>query len=287
MAHISRPFQVALAAVALLALVWLVALHRPSGSSSESQPSAAVSAAPKAATPSGSAATGGSSAGHGSGGVYHGSAPGVEGLTRAIAKANGAVATSQQNAKQLEEKSEQASSNSSPGAATTPAAASAPSTAAAPAHTAPGSSNAPATKSVPAASAPAGAKVAPRHASATQPAAKAAPHSANAALLVHQHLVEAELKQGKTVVLLFWSKEGSDDVAVRDSLRQLAGSDRRLAVHATAPDQVASYGSITRGVQVYGTPTLLIVAKHGRTIVLTGLQDAFAIRQAIAEARHP
>ena len=42
--------------------------------------------------------------------VYHGSAPGVPASARAIAKAHGAVATSQQNAKQLEQKSAQASS---------------------------------------------------------------------------------------------------------------------------------------------------------------------------------
>ena len=38
--------------------------------------------------------------------------------------------------------------------------------------------------------------------------------------------------------------------------------------------------------QVYGTPTLLIVNRKGQTITLTGLQDSFAIAQAIAEARH-
>jgi hypothetical protein len=268
MSHISRPFQVALAAVAVLALVWLVALHRPSSSSSGAQsagqPSAPASAAPQKVTATGSKPAG-ASAGTGKG-VYHGSAPGVEGLTHAIAKAQGAVATSQQNAKQLQEKSEQASS-AAPGASTTPPAASVPSTthAAAPAK--------PATKSAPAPT--------------TQHAHKLAPHrSATVPLLAHQHLVEAELKQGKTVALLFWSSKGSDDVAVRNSIRQLAKSDHDLVLHLTAPDQVASFGSITRGVQVYGTPTILIVAKQGRTIVLTGLQDAFAIRQAVSDARH-
>ena len=41
--------------------------------------------------------------------------------------------------------------------------------------------------------------------------------------------------------------------------------------------EVASFGSVTRGVQVYGTPTILIVNKHGQTTTLTGLQDAFSI----------
>jgi hypothetical protein len=32
---------------------------------------------------------------------------------------------------------------------------------------------------------------------------------------------------------------------------------------------------------------LLVVNKKGSTITLTGLQDSFAIQQAISEARHP
>ncbi len=56
-------------------------------------------------------------------------------------------------------------------------------------------------------------------------------------------------------------------------------------MHEASAGQVTYFGSITRGVQVTGTPTLLIINKHGRTIILTGLQDAYAIRQAIAEAR--
>jgi hypothetical protein len=267
MAHISRPFQVAVAAVAVLALVWVFALHRPSSSPSEAQ-----SSSQPAAHPSGSqkATAGGSKSAGASGGtgkgVYHGSAPGVEGLTRAIAKAHGAVAATQQNAKQLQEKSEQASS-AAPSTGPASPAASAPSTthALAPAT--------PATKSEP--------TPAKRHATQAAP-----PKFASIPVLARQHAVEAELKQGKTVVLLFWSSKGSDDVAVRNSVRQLAKSDHRLVLHLSAPGQVASFGSITRGVQVYGTPTILIVAKHGRTIVLSGLQDAFAIRQAVSDARH-
>jgi hypothetical protein len=265
MDRISRPFQIALAAVALLALVGVVALHRPSGGSSgaksSAQPVAAASTPAKASAPRASSSAAGKTGGTGAG-VYHGSAPGVEGLTRALAKAHGAVATSQQNAKQLQEKSEQASGASTSQSSTAAASSSA------------GASTAPArTTTTPAATAPAKPKVAPHHA-------------ARVPGLANQHLVESELKHGKVVALLFWSSKGSDDVAVRDALRKLAGSDHRFAVHVNAAKQVASFGSITRGVQVFGTPTILIVGKHGRTIVLTGLQDAYAIQQAVKDARH-
>jgi hypothetical protein len=267
MERISRPFQVALAAVALLALVWVVALHRPSsgssGAKSSAQPTAAASTPTKTSAPHGSSSAAGKTGGTGAG-AYHGSAPGVAGLTHALAKAHGAVATSQQNAKQLQEKSEQAS-----GASAAQSSTAAPSSSA-------GTSTAPtrtATTTTPAATAPAKPKVAPHHA-------------VRVPGLANQHLVEAELKHGKVVALLFWSSKGSDDVAVRGALRKLAGSDHRLAVHVNAAKQVASFGSITRGVQVFGTPTILIVGKHGRTIVLTGLQDAYAIQQAVNDARH-
>src|SRR5258707_15093902 len=99
MAHISRPFQLALGAVAVLALIWVVALHRPSsgssGAKSSAQPVAAASTPANTPAPHGSSSAAGKSGGTGAG-VYRGPAPGVEGLTRAIAKAHGAVASSQQ-----------------------------------------------------------------------------------------------------------------------------------------------------------------------------------------------
>jgi hypothetical protein len=255
MAQISRPFQIALAAVALLGLVWAFALHRPSSSNSTAAKAAAerevLAATPKASSSKGSAVAGGKSSGSG---AYHGTAPGVAGLTGAVAKAHGAVAQSQKNAKQLEEKSAQASGGATPSSSstsTTPARTSAPAKTSAPTHT-------------------------------TSPSTL---HS-TAPSLAAQHLVEDELAQGRVVALLFWSSKGADDVAVKNAIEQLAKSDHGLAVHVTGASQVASFGTITRGIQVYGTPTLLIVGKHGKTRTLTGLQDAFSIKQAISEARH-
>jgi hypothetical protein len=251
MAQISRPFQIALAGIALLGLVWVFALHRPASSSTTAAKAPAVAAATPTQASS-SPASGGKAGGASK--IYHGSAPGVAGLTRAIAKAHGAVATSQQNAKQLEEKSAQASGAATPSSSST---ATTPALTAAPAKT----------------SAPTVAKT-------------PAPAHSKIPSLARQHLVEAELAKGRIVALLFWSSKGADDVAVRSVIDSLAKSDHGLAVHVAAADQVASFGTITRGIQVYGTPTILIVGKHGQTRTLTGLQDAFAIQQAVSEARH-
>ena len=126
---------------------------------------------------------------------------------------------------------------------------------------------------------------------------------------VRQVLVEQALKQGAVAVVLFWTPKGSDDVAVHQELQLLkavherVGSvarlpqvsrllkavglelNRKIAVQEVPPSQVASFGSITRSVHVAGTPTILIINKSGETTTLTGLTDAYAIEQAIDEAR--
>jgi hypothetical protein len=262
MAQISRPFQIAFVAMALFALVWVLALrgHSPSAGSSASAPSSSAPPAPASS-------------------VYHGSAPGVEGLTRAIAKAHGAVTTSQQNAQQLQAQSAKASGE-------------------APSASAGGTSAPKASTAAPAASAPtvAATHAAPKTAAPSRPAThkpatpvrSKAPTGAGAAgQPTMQKQVEAELKQGKIVTILFWNPKASDDQAVNRQL-QAVGSKLRggVAVHDALASQVGSFGSIIRGVKVYGTPTVMIINKTHQAQTLTGFTDAYAIEQAIGEARH-
>jgi hypothetical protein len=279
MAQLSRPFQIALVAFGLLVAVWFLALHGHSSSSgSGSTPSGARPANP------GPAAVNPAAPSH----VYTGPAPGVSGLTKAIAKAHEAVATSQQNAAQLQQKSAEASS------AAAPAAASPTGAAAAPASAAPAAGAR--TSSTPSAAPP----------SARKPAV---PSRATSAVSGPQRAVEAELKQGKIVVLLFWNGKGADDVVTHRALQLLVKLhhqasnakveelrhadkffglelDKAIAVHEGPAKSVASYGTITRGVQVYGTPTVLIVNSRHTASTLTGALDAYSIEQAIEEARH-
>ncbi len=233
MAHVSRPFQIALAAVVLLGGVWLFALRGQSSPSGEtSSKGSTPPAAAHASKPSS---------------IYHGSAPGVEGLTKAIAKAHGAVTTSEQNARRLEQKSAQASGESAASA-----------TAAAPA------------------------KAAPTVASKSAKAPASPAHAPASAAVAHQRAVEARLNEGHVVLILFWSPKGSDDRAV---VHAVAGLGRgHVSTFMASADEVASFGTVTRGVQIYGTPTLLVVGKSHQAKVLTGLIDSFAIQQAIAEA---
>jgi hypothetical protein len=268
MAQLSRPYQFGLLGIVLLAAVWLVLIQ---GHSSSSTTSGSGSSAPvvqavttSTAVPAKHAAPKGSK-------IYQGSAPGVGGLTRAIAKAQGAVSTSQQNAQALEQKSAAASNEAA--APTQSSSSSSPSSAAA---TAP--AKAVTTKPTSAA------KTAPAK---LTPSKTTAPNaSTRSTIAVNQRIVEAQLAKGKIAVILFWDPRGADDVSVRHAVQQISGQGK-VAVNYSRANRVASFGTITRGIQVYGTPTLLIVNKKGQTITLTGLQDSFAIQQAISEARHP
>jgi hypothetical protein len=249
MAQLSRPYQIGLAALGVLVLAWFAVLHRPGSSSSEPAPapathvSAASPSSPGASTP-----------------TYHGSAPGVAGLTRDIAKAHGAVATSEKNAAQLESKSAQASNEASPSSASV-----------APAQHA-------------AASAPvvAPATVAHKPASAHVSASTRAAAQAAAQQVVLKH----ELARGKTVLLLFWNPKSSDDQSVRKALQAVSAHQKgKVAVHVAPAGQVGRYGAVTKDVQVLQTPTLLVVGKKGLAVTMTGLVDQYAIEQAILEAK--
>jgi hypothetical protein len=311
MAQISRPFQIGLVVVVRLACAWLFALHghssSPTTSASSSTPVVTSSVSPSTSGGSSSVNQAGREAAHAAAPthVYHGAAPGVEGLTRAVAKAHEAVAISQQDANNLTDKSREASGESS-SSQPTPSA----STQASPAtrSTSPTSSTATRTK------APTTTSATHTRASTTTTGATATKHASlptHASALTApagQRAVEAELKAGKIVVLLFWNPAGSDDVVVHRELQLLLKLhriaskakaeefrhaekffglelDQRIAVHEALASQVAEYGSITRAVQVYTTPTILVINPKGQAITLTGITDAYSIEQAIEEAR--
>lgn len=261
MAQLSRPYQVGLLAVVLLAAAWLLLIQghttTPSTPAASSPAPVATSTAQTSSSPA-SKPGGSTTSSH----IYHGAAPGVEGLTKDIAKAKGAVETSQQNAKQLAEKSAQASNEPTHSAAT-------------PAPTVTKATSVPATH----------AKAVAPVKTTTKPASPA-PSPAKSGTPSAQQAVEAELAKGKIVLILFWNPKGADDQVVHKAVDQLQHNGRLgIAVHQASASEVASFGTVTKGVQVYGTPTLLVIDKQGKALTLTGLQEAFTIEQAIQEAK--
>ncbi len=192
----------------------------------------------------------------------HGSASSIGSLGRAVEKARGAATTSKQSEKKLNERSSQASNESTSTSAGRPAETTAPSR----------------TTST-------GALAAPAAPAPLKAAAPGAAHRSTSA--VQQQKVEAQLAKGRVAVILFWDPKGADDRLVHRAVGSMRGnSSLKIAFDEASAKQVASFGSITRGVQVYGTPTLLFVNKQGKVLTLTGLQDSFAIAQAVREVRH-
>jgi hypothetical protein len=102
-----------------------------------------------------------------------------------------------------------------------------------------------------------------------------------------QIAVEAELAHGKTVMLVFWNPHSSVDQEVHSQAGALvSGSKGTVVMHSALANQVNMFGSITEVVRVYQTPTILIVNRHGVVSTLTGLTEVFALQQAVREAQH-
>jgi hypothetical protein len=291
MTKISRPFQIALVAVALLAAVYFVALRKHSSSSESSAPAPVASTATPSTASSASTASGAGtsassssaaspSAGGTSGGTstYKGSAPGVDGLTRAIQKARGAVSESEQHAKALQQKATAASGTAEKlGSSATGTAGAA---AAATGGTAAAKHSAAATHAASSAAAAVQAK-------SKTPASKAGASKTASGIPVMQARVERELKRGDVAALLFWNPSGTVDKTVRReqqaTARKLHG---KLAISVARSSEVGSFGTFTRTVQVYGTPTILLINPAGKTASVTGLTDVFSLEQAVREIKH-
>lgn len=258
MAQLSRPYQIGLGVILVLAAVWVALFqgHAPNSSPSQAPAPVASTATPAAAAKASPSKV---AANH-SGSTSGPSAPGVAGLTRAIDKARGAVSISEKNAKQLQEKSAQASSPTT--TSTTPA------------------TTAPAQATAPVKTAPTATPAAPKTPAAPSVASRVKSPS-------RERAVEAELAKGKIALILFWDPKGADDAIVHRALHQLNTKSLDISINEAPAHDIAAFGTITRGIQVYGTPTLLIVNRKGQTITLTGSEDSFAIAQAISEARHP
>ncbi len=98
--------------------------------------------------------------------------------------------------------------------------------------------------------------------------------------------IGAELHQGKVVLLLFLNPHAYDDDATAIGTTEVAYKLRHhVAAHLALAGQVNSFGSITRDIQVYQTPTLLIINPKREVATITGLTDEFSLEQAIAEAK--
>ncbi len=299
MAQLSRPYQILLGVVVVLGLIWAVALR--SHSSNPSEPIASTPKAPSSASANGS--SGGNAAAPTK--VYHGAAPGVEGLTKAIAKAHGVVAESQHNVQEQAGHAQaltgeaQASATSThtttagtttQGVTVTHRATTAPNLArrtVTSVHKT--TTGAHGRSTVTHTSTTTVEKTAPAHRTAAptdKPVIRVHSSVKHSTKSAQQVAVEHELAQGKTVMLFFWTPSSTVDQQNAAQAKTLADRSKgTLTLHLALANQVGEFGTITEVVHVYQTPTILIVNKHGVVSTLTGLTDVFALEQAVQEAQ--
>lgn len=282
MSQVSRPFQIALAAVLLFAVAWFAVLKQHATASSQAGSSPSLSAPSQSpssqSAPSQSAGTPSSAAAQAKEAakpthVYKGSAPGVEGLTRDVRRAHEAVGKSNANASATEHASARVSGEASSGAAATGKASS-------------GSANKASSTSAASTKSGSASRTSSANASGggSGSAASGAPQTHLASSPANR--IASQLHQGKTVLLLFWNPKSSTNTTVREQVSNAARSlGGNVAVTYAKADEVGAFGTITRSVTVNQTPTLLIIGKQGLISTITGLTDAFAIEQAVREAR--
>jgi hypothetical protein len=91
------------------------------------------------------------------------------------------------------------------------------------------------------------------------------------------------LDRKDTVVLLFWNRRGSDDRAVRRAVLATARHHGRVVVKAAPVAQVARYESITRGVQVLQSPTVLVIGPDRKARAVTGFTTKSELDQVVSD----
>lgn len=268
MAQLSRPYQLALALIAVLALAWFVVLRTHISTGNSPSSASRTSSSAKASTsPSPKAGAIEQNEGKPTP-VYHGAAPGLHGLSKDIRRAHETVGASEVEARNLEA----GRVASDPSKVMPPAPHSATKTTASAVRTT-SSQHATVHHAV----------VVDRSAKAKHAAKAPSPHSTPSRS--RAGLVGAQLHQGKVVLLLFWNPRSSDDQAVH---AEIEAADRSLkgkvASDFAKASEVGSFGTVTREVSVLQTPTLLIINRKGLVTSITGLTDAFSIEQAVREA---
>lgn len=99
-----------------------------------------------------------------------------------------------------------------------------------------------------------------------------------------ERVVLREIRQGKVVVMLFWSSAGADDVATRRALRSVNRRNGKVRVHVIPIGRVGDYDAITSGLTIAQSPTTLIIGRNGRVRTIVGLTEPTELGQAVTDA---
>ena len=242
--ELSRPYQIALGGLAVLAMLWFAVLRPHAPSTSSSTPPASVVHTP--APPSTTSA---------------------KSLLSAVAKAHAVVTQSQTQAHNF------SSASADPG---TSAASTTPRTApAVPAIK-------PATTHPSVAARGAGSHTGVAKPVTPLPPVTVTMPSVSAATAAAA--VQRDLVAGHVVVMLIWDPSSADDSEVHQQLRQVGKHHGRVNVLSIRPNQLSSYSGLVKSLSLTQTPTVLVINHKGIATSLVGLSDSTDINQAVADA---
>jgi hypothetical protein len=96
--------------------------------------------------------------------------------------------------------------------------------------------------------------------------------------------VARAIRRHQVLALLFWNGRSADDLAVRAALRHVEHFDGTVYTQAAPLKSIASYGRITRGVDVQQSPTVVVVDRKLKATTLVGYVDVDTIDQAVVDA---
>ena len=96
--------------------------------------------------------------------------------------------------------------------------------------------------------------------------------------------VAKALDAKKTVVILFWNKNGVDDRSVKKSVDRLSRRGGEVAKFTDTVKNLSRYTRITSAASVNTTPSVVVVNSRGQAEVLTGYNDYQTINQFVSNA---
>jgi hypothetical protein len=118
--------------------------------------------------------------------------------------------------------------------------------------------------------------------------AKAAtPKAKPAAAADHTAPLLKALDAKKAVVMLFYSRKGIDDRAVRKAVTATDRHHGKVLVEAVPVSQVGRYEAITRGAQILESPTVLVIAPDHKARAIVGFTTTAEVDQAVGDALAP
>jgi hypothetical protein len=96
--------------------------------------------------------------------------------------------------------------------------------------------------------------------------------------------VDAALRRGQVLALLFYNPLGADDQADAKEVTAIPSHHGKVFKLAIPVQDLSRYSAITDQVPITGTPTLVVIDSHHRATMLAGFADQLEMNQLVAGA---